>query len=229
MAKKYFSSFKNSMNINPIKNLNFKSNIYVVTPKDYENLTDEMSKNPEYKNIYNFLIGKKDDEFIKFRAYRTNSNLISTEDVRSCTLLHCINKGNCAPLTLHAYDSKENLENLPRLEPYVKGTNAFIMGSKSEYEFSSLIFDTCEKMINKEKIPVTIFKDLDKYWQASMAYISKTDSIFVCISEIMNPRNFVKNMEELIKIFKTVKLSPTDRIEFIMGNKDKIKQILKMK
>ena len=215
------------MNINPTKNLNFKSNIYVISPKDYDNLTSDMSKDLEYKNIFNWTIDEKDDELVKFRAYRTNSNLISTEDVRSCTLLHCVDKGNSAPLTLHAYNSKENLENLSRLEPYVKGTNAFIMGSKSEYEYSSLIFDACEEITQKEKMPVTIFKDINRYWQASMAYISKTDSIFVCISEIMNPRNFVKNMEELTKIFKTIKISPTDTLEFIIGNKDKIKQFIK--
>ncbi len=215
------------MQIRSVNNLNFKSEIYVLSPKDYERVTSEMEKNLEYKNIFQWKIGSKDSDHVQSRAYRTDSTLISTEDVRSCTLLHLVDKGKPAPLTVHALDSEENVRNFPRLKSYVKGSNAFIMGSKSEYDYSSMVFDTAEKMVKEENIPATIFRDLNRYWQSSMAYNSKFDRIFVCISEIINPLNFVGDMEALKRVFKQVKFSPTDTIEFFKADKTKLLQLLK--
>ena len=215
------------MQIRPINNLSFKSEICILSPQNYNKLTAEMAKDLEYKNIFEWDIGAEDNKYVKLRAHRTDSSLISTEDVRSCTLLHVIDKGKPSPLTVHALDSKENLQNISRLDTYVKGTNALIMGSKSEYEYSSLVFDEVEKMVNSKNIPATIFRDLNRYWQSSMAYSSKLDRIFVCISEIMNPYNYVKNMEDLKRVFKQVKISPTDTIKFLFAEKSKVTQLLK--
>lgn len=203
------------MQIRPTNNLNFKSEIQILPPKEYEKVIGEMERNLEYKNIFLWDIVPKDDRYEKNYAYRTNSTLISTEDVRSCTLLHLVDEGKPSPLTMHASDNTENINNLSKLNQYIKGTNAFMMGSKEQYELSPILFEKTEKMIKKKKIPATIFKNLDLFWQASMAYNSKQNIIFLTISEVMNPKNYVKNLEELKNVFSKIQISPKDTIQFI--------------
>lgn len=202
------------MQISPANNLNFKSNILILSPKEYEDVVGEMETHAEYKNICNWdILPKEKDEF--YSAYRTNSSLISSEDVRSCTLLHLVEEGETSPFTMHAYDSKENIKYLSKIKSHIKGSNAFIMGSKKQFKYSPILFDKTEKMINRKKIPATIFKNLSIFWQASMAYNAKQNTIFLTISEIMDPLNYVKNFQDLKKVFSKIQISPKDTVHFL--------------
>ena len=204
------------MNITPIKNLNFKSEIHVLCPYDYSRVTEIMSEmSNDYKNIFFWDIESADAEkYEKFKAYRTDCNLVSTEEIRSCTGYLSAEKGKKAPLTMHLYNSEENIKNLPKLEPYMRGTNAFVIGSKKKYEYSSSLFDKVVVMAKKKKLPITIMKNLSQEWQANFAYDANIDTIFLCINNIRQPNKFVQNMKELKKVFSKIQISPTDTIKF---------------
>ena len=211
--------FLDVMNISPINNINFKSKIKVLSPTDYERLINNMSINPNYQNIFDWNIELKPKEPESFRAYRVNTELASTENIKSCTGALFITPGEKINLVTHLLNSAENIKNLTKLEPYANGENAFIVGSKSEYDYSSELYKAVENMAKIKKMPITKLEDMDRYWEAHFACDALKDTIYLCVNEIINPDRYVKSLDTLKRVFKKVSISPKDTIEFISEQK----------
>lgn len=207
------------MNITSKNNINFKSTIKILSPTDYERLIDNMSKTPAYQNIFDWDIVLKPNEPNSFKAYRVNTEQVSTENIRSCTGAAFMTPGKKVNAAVHLLNSAENIKDLSLIEPLLRGENAFIVGSKSEYEYSSDMYKAVEKIANAKKMFVTVLEDLDRYWEAHFACDAIKDTIYLCINEIINPRKYVKCMEDLKMVFKRISISPKDVIEFIAEQK----------
>lgn len=212
------------MNIASIKNLNFKSHIKVVSPKDYNNVVKELEVDTRYDDIMEYFIKPLCIFPDSFKAYRTNVLKGSTEEIRSCTAGLVFDKKSEAPLFFHIYDDSSNINNLSVIEPYMKGENAILIGSRTKFKKSRELFKTIEKMLDSKSIPMTVFEDFENTWEADMAYDSQKDEVYLCVKDIMNPKMYVKTMDELLKAFKRVQISSRDTIEFLA---EKTKEVVK--
>ena len=94
-----------------------------------------------------------------FKAYRTNVIKGSTEEIRSCTAGLVFDKKSEAPLFFHIYDDSSNINNLSVIEPYMKGENAILIGSRTKFKKSRELFKAIEKMLDAKSIPMTVFED----------------------------------------------------------------------
>lgn len=153
-------------------------------------------------------------------GYRENVDLGGTGFIRSCTAGVTVKKGESAPLFWHIFDCPENINAFPVIENKLKGDNAILIGSKSAYYDSNELGNKFQEALSKKSIPTTILRDIAFRWQAFIAYISKDDTMYLCVSHCNNPFKYVKSMKDLKNVFSSVKISDTDNIEFMSFKKE---------
>ena len=210
------------MKVQNINNVNFKMNIKVVSPKDYDRINDELAKTRNMEEVFNWEIVPAGFLENRFRAYRTDVDLASTDGVRSCTG-GVIRKDNKASVFFHIGDTRDNLKNINCILPFMQGESAFMVGARSKYDYSGLLFNKLRKFINEDnKIPLTYMEDFNDHWEAGFTYDALKDELILCVKDILNPKKYVKNMEELLGAFKKVVVSPNDTIEFLQESVRKI-------
>ena len=212
------------MKVSGINNICFKSHIKVVSPKDYNNIVKELEADTKYDNIMEYFIKPLFIYPDSFKAYRTNLLKGSTEEIRSCTAGLVFDKNCEVPLFFHIYDDNSNIRDLKIIEPHMKGENAILVGSRTMYKKSRKLFKAIESLLDSNSIPITVFEDFEDTWEADIAYNSLKEEVYLCVKDIMNPKKYVKTMEELLKAFKKVKISPKDTIEFLT---EKTKEVVK--
>lgn len=198
------------MRIDNNNNISFGTNIKVVSPGCFRRITRKMEKIKGCEIIKDWDVGSNSP-----RGYRENVNLGGTGHIRSCSAGIITKKGKNAPLFWHIYDSPENLDYFSILEDKMEGENAILVGSKSDYFYSKALYYKFQKALRKKSIPTTILKSLALEWQAFMAYTSKDDTMYLCFTNIDKPYEYVKSWKDLKNIFRKIKISPTDNIEFI--------------
>lgn len=198
-------------------NISFKSNIKIVSPAKYKMLTEKMAQNSSCEYIYEWRFLKhKLLNLSKTNPYRLNANQVVTEGIRSCTGCFVVDKkSKNLPLAFHLYDELNSVEKVEDLDKFIKGTNAFLIGARGKFKDSLPLFNKCENMLKKNKIPTTIMKDFRGKWEADIAYDSTNDDIIICIKDIFDPRKYVNNFPELKNSFNKFELSPTDTMEFL--------------
>lgn len=203
------------MNNLSINNLSFKANIKIVSPADY-NLADwKLSRNNNVEEIYRWMLNPKLIDKLEHNCYRANAEVVNTKGIRSCVAGVFSDKDKSESLVMHIYDSKDNFERLSTLNPHIKGKSGFLIGSREEYPESKKIFKYIEEQAKSKNITTTIMENFNDMWEASFIYLAKKNEIILCIKDILNPKRYVKNKDELMKAFKRVVISPNDTIEFI--------------
>ena len=204
----------------------FKSNIKIVSPEDFNKMTWKASCDDGMDEIFNYLLKDKyDSSDVKWKCYRTNAKNVLSEGVRSCIGGLVIDeKAKSAKLAMHVYDDENNFSRLSAFNPLLKGTNALLIGSRAQFEYSPKTFKYFEEKLNSNNVPISIFEDLQNSWEVDFAYVAKTNDILLCIKDIMNPKKYVKSMDELLKAFKRVVVSKKDTLEFI-NSKEKIPKL----
>ena len=222
--KKYYAFYINKtvtikMNIrkNNNYNINFKTNINILAPSDYNKIANTLFlHNTNF--IFDYLILDKNKKSSR-PCYRLNSQRTYTEKIRTCTGVVVTNKNKkCANLFGHFYHSNDTYRKLPLIKPFVNGNNAIIVGSKPFAEKSIEIFNTIIKFCQNKNIPTTLIGNLEPKWEIDMAYDGKFDNLFLCIKNIDDDNEYVKNMNELKNVCKKLYISPKDKINFIKEN-----------
>lgn len=203
------------MEITKTDNIAFKTNIKCVSPDYFRHKVWQMIKSSKnYKLINNFDINPT----LKYngcRGYRTNITEGYTENIRTCTAGIVANKGEKAPLFMHILNSEKNYKDINLLEEFFHGTNAIIIGSKDTFSYSRAVFDKLKHIAAKKQLPLTIMRGLPLTWQASLAYQSEQDTLYLCVNDNAQKSKYVKNEKMLRQIFKKIEISPTDNIEFL--------------
>jgi len=212
------------MNNNPT----FTSHIKVVSPAFFNSKVAAMCERGLCTNIntWNIIPGKSEtnrigNEVLK-SAFSTNMERGYTKGVRSCTSMLVANKGHNASVFEHIRNSLYNLANLPLLEKFINGTNAIIIGSKNMFPHSKEVFQAMQKQAADKRLPTTILQGLKNDWEAHVAYNSIEDTLYLAVNQIQNPLEYIMENTGLKRIFKQVKISPTDDIEFITSAKEAI-------
>lgn len=206
------------MKVRSIDNLNFKSHIKLVSPEDYNRIVKSMEADKRYDNIIEYMIKPLIPFLCKEKAYYTNTLKGSTEEIRSCTAGLVVDNAKEAPLFFHIYDDSSNIRNLDVIEPYMQGSNAILIGSRSKFKKSRKLFKAIEGLLDSKSIPMTVLEDFENMWECDVAYDSKKEEVYLCIKDILKPEIYVKTQEELLKAFKRVQISTKDTIEFIAEN-----------
>lgn len=209
------------MKIDNQNNLAFKTNIRVVSPNRFRNIIVGLYGKGPLDEIVQFDIVPEIKNPI-FKAFATKVKNIYTKNIRTCTGVLVANKGKEASLFGHFYNSPENVKDTEILEPFMKGTNAILVGSKDQFYYSSEVFDTFKEKIKKRNIPMTIMKSLNPDYEANIAYTSEDDELILCVKNAFKPKEYVHDMTELKKVFRMVKISPTDTIQFDTKQKPKL-------
>ena len=191
-------------------NIAFKSNIIFLSPKGYSEVFRKY-KNKNFANICHYEITNNEKDW--YSCYKTNIARGTTSGIKTCTAGVCVNKGKRAPLFWHVENTLKNIENFPILSKLIKGTNAILIGSKSEYKYSKKLFEKFAEETNAKNIPTTIIQGT-KQAEAKVIYESSNDTLYVCMSDIYKKDNYVKSMKELKNTCDTVKISPSDNVEF---------------
>lgn len=212
------------MKIDSVTNLNFKSNIKVVSPNQYNKIVKDMEADTRYDDILEYFIKPLFIYPDSFKAYRTNLSKGSTEEIRSCTAGLVFDKNQKVPLFFHIYDDNSNIRDLGVIEPYMKGENAILIGSRTKFKKSRELFQAIERLLNLKSIQLTVFEDFENTWEADVAYDSQKEEVYLCVKDIMNPKMYVKTMDELLKAFKRVQISSKDTIEFLA---EKTKEVVR--
>ena len=205
------------MQVNNNNNISFGTKIKVIPPRCYRRIARKMGKTKGCEIIKDWDIGSGSP-----RAFRENINLGGTGGIRSCTAGITVKKGGNAPLFWHIYDCPENIDAFPILEEKMQGDNAIIVGSKQKYYYSNKLFNKFQKALHKKIIPTTVLRSLALEWQAFMAYTSKDDTMYLCFTNIDKPYEYVKSWKDLKNIVRTIKISPTDSIEFVNSLKERL-------
>lgn len=215
-VKIFFRSFSTYMKVNKTDNLNFGTNIKVVSPRFYKFKTNDMFSNKNCKFIDYWEI-KPCDEYIKngLYAYRNNVESGFTNNIRSCTAGIISNKKEKASLFFHIFNSEKNLQDLEILKKFFKGNNAILVGSKENVPFSTEIFEELKNSAIKNNLPLTILQLLKKRLEANLAYDSHKDTLFMCVNDVLDKHQYVESMDELKEAFKTVNISDADNIKFL--------------
>lgn len=203
-------------------NINFKSKIKVVSPADYEFISWKLSRNENVDDIYKWMLDPKQVYTPEHKCYRTNSKFLATEGIRSCIAGVFSSKDNLDSFAMHIYDNEDNFHRLSTLDSYIKGTDAFLVGSREDYPESKKIFDYFKEKIKLGKMSATILESFNDLWEANFIRIAESDEIILCIKDILNPKKYVKNMEELMQAFKKVQISPNDTFEFLSSQVAKV-------
>lgn len=201
------------MNINEQNSIAFKTKIKIISPDKFRQCVSELYRAGNLQNIsqYDINPGKM---YAKCKAYSTDAENIYTKHIRTCSGLLVANKGKKPSLFGHFYNSKENIKDTEALDPYIKGSNAILIGSKNFYYYSTELFRTLKCKLRKNNIPTTLFQRLKLEWEANMAYLSGKDELLLCVKKADDAREYVRNFADLKKVFGKVKISPFDTIEF---------------
>lgn len=198
--------------------------ILFLSQKGFSNVFRKF-KNKDFANICHYEITNNEKDL--FSCYKTNVSRGHTAKIRTCTAGVCVNKGKSAPLFWHVENTKNNIENFPILSRLIKGTNAILIGSKSEYKYSKDLFEKFVEEMDTKKIPATIIQGT-KQAEAKLIYESSNDTLYVCMNDIYKKDKYVKSMEDLQKTCDIVKISPSDSVEFYdILPKKSIKQRIK--
>ena len=201
------------MKVDNKTNLAFKTNIRVVSPNKFRRIVDKLCLTGSLKEIVFFDI-KSEPDIPKFKAYATKIKNVFTKHIRTCTGVLVADKGKEASLFGHFYNSQENIRDSKILEPYMEGTNAILIVSKRHFYYSNDVFNTFRDKIRKRKIPITILKSLNINYEANMAYTADNDELILCVKNTFNPKEYARDMRDLKKIFRHVKISSADTLEF---------------
>lgn len=207
------------MRIENTDNINFGTNIKIISPKAYEAKTRKMINKGNCRFIDWWDIkpaGGLNSE--GFRGYRRDMERGYTNKVRICTAGVVANGSKKAPLFFHLLDSKKNKEDLGALKKYFNGTNAILVGSKEGFVYSKDIFDGVKDFAHKQKLPLTIFQTLSPRFEADLAYEAKKDTLYMSVHDAAYYSRYVETMDELKSVFRTVEISETDNIEFCDNN-----------
>lgn len=213
------------MRTNKISNQSFTSKIVILSPTEFIKLTMGLQKE-------NAIL----DNTIR-TGFKTQMQDVFTRNVRSCTGGFVIDRSSkTAPLAMHIEDTSESLDVLNKNADFIKGlydgTNAFFIGGKTVVgykegnmkwrrpakeiisEYAEKVYDKFVGFAHEKNIPVTYFKDLDKFHEAHIYYNGKKDTVFCSIPSMKYFMEYVKNPEELKAAVKEFKIAPTDTLEF---------------
>ena len=191
-------------------NIAFKTKIVFLSPKGFNKAFGGW-KNKNFANICHFDITNNKNDW--YSCYRTNIKRGYTKGIKTCTAGVCINKGKKAPLFWHIENKLANIENFPIISNIIKGTNAIIIGSKSNYKLSKALFEKFVEEMKTKNIPTTIMQGT-KHSEAHIMYEATNDTLYICMNDIYKKDNYVKSMENLQQTCDIVKISPNDNIEF---------------
>lgn len=213
------------MRIEKTDNINFGTNIRVISPNAYRAKTLKMFAKRNCRFIDWWEI-KPTDGFKRecFCGYRKNMELGFTNDVRTCTAGVVANGNEKAPLFFHLLNSKKNKEDLGSLKECFQGTNAILVGSKDGFTYSKDIFEGLKGFARERRLPLTIFQSLAPRFEACLAYESQKDTLYMCVRDAIYYSRYVETMDELKSVFRTVEISETDNIEF--GEKSIVENVL---
>ena len=205
IAINYFMSFIHSMN-----DISFKSNIRIVSPNRFEKISHYIYRNNGE------LIGCYDLDTcfrgIDFQAYRTKMKAGFTKGVRSCTCGLIVAKDKKTSSFFHLFNSIENILHLNKIKNLFDGNNCILIGGKEVCSDSAELFNNVNNIAEKSKLPTTIMYNLANRFEADIAYLSSKDTIYLCVKDIFNPKNYAKNIEDLKLVFKEFKISEKDNI-----------------
>lgn len=192
----------------------FTTNIIFLSPRGMARVAKKIRKSPNYMQIDDWYVRPPKDD-ITLQGYRTNCSLGYTYGIRSCSFGVSVKKGADAPYFWHIKDTKANVKDLQDIRNLTNCDNVILLGSKSEFFYSRKLFNKFESFIKKDKVQASIMKGLSLKWQAFAAYVSKNDTLFLCIQEMYKkfPKR-VNSMKKLKKIFEKIKISPTDNLQF---------------
>ncbi len=213
------------MQVSNTNNLTFQSKIRIVSPQFFQYKSMKMWKNPNCKLIDVWDIIPR-YEMKDFPGYRTNMDLGFTYGVRTCTAGVVVNQGKPASLFMHLLNSSANLKHMSFIKDYFKGTNAILVGSKDNFSYSIQVFNKLKNYTLNNGIPFTIMRRLAREWQANLAYVSKEDTLYLCVNNIIENTRYVKNMKQLQETFKEIEISPTDTVEFLSWSKELLLRLL---
>ncbi len=210
-------------------NIAFTSNIKVVSPVFFRDRIAALRASAPCVNICTWDIlprittqGRNGNQILK-SAFSRNMPQGYTQGVRSCTSMLVAERGKKAPLFAHIRNSQENTIRLPLLGNFIHGTNAILVGSKDMFPHSKEVFNTLKEQVQNKQIPLTSLQGLKAVWEAHLAYISDIDTLYLCVNEIQSKKgkpDYVRNMKGLSKVFRSVEISPTDKIEFLSPVKE---------
>ncbi|MBQ4077743.1 hypothetical protein IJD15_00985, partial [bacterium] len=89
---------------------------------------------------------------------------------------------------------------------------SILIGGKEVCPESAKLFNNVNNIAEKSKLPTTIMYNLANRFEANIAYLSSKDTIYLCVKDIFNPKNYAKNIEDLKLVFKEFKISEKDNI-----------------
>ena len=216
------------MEIGKHNNLAFKTNIRVVSPTRFQSVVKDMRTKAPLKEIiwWEIMPPKR----FKYTSYATKIKNVFTQNIRTCTGVLIANKGKNASLFGHFDGTAENIKDINVLKPYMQGTNAVLIGSKPDFQYSRKLFNNVRDEIREKGIPTTLMKFMDKEYQANMFYTSDNDELLLSISNAFTDE-FVKNMTDLEKVMSTIKISSKDTLTFDAEEKlnfwDRVKKLFK--
>lgn len=213
------------MQVNKTNKQPFTSKIVILSPLELTRITKKLK--PE--NVINGWSVRT--------GFKTNMQHIYTRQVRSCTGGFVINNvKKTSPLAMHIEDTADNLLSLEKNADFIKdmyeGSNAFFIGGKTiigvKYgnlkwkktaveivsEFAEKVFDKLTGFAKEKDIPVTYFKNLDKYHEAHIYYNGDIDTVYCSIPSMREYMNYVKNWDELKSVVKEYNVAATDKLEF---------------
>ena len=193
-----------------MNDISFKSNIRIVSPNRFEKISQYIFRNNGE------LIGCYDLDTcfrgIDFQAYRTKMKAGFTKGVRSCTCGLIVAKDKKTSSFFHLFNSIENILHLNKIKNLFDGNNCILIGGKEVCSDSAELFNNINNIAEKSKLPTTIMYNLANRFEADIAYLSSKDTIYLCVKDIFNPKNYAKNIEDLKLVFKEFKISEKDNI-----------------
>ena len=193
-----------------MNDISFKSNIRIVSPKRFEKVSQKIfHNNGELINCYDLdtCLGG-----IDFQAYRTKMKAGFTKGVRSCTCGLIVAKDKKTSSFFHLFNSIENILHLNKIKNLFNGNNSILIGGKEVCPESAKLFNNVNNIAEKSKLPTTIMYNLANRFEADVAYLSNKDTLYLCVKDIFEPNNYVKNIEDLKLVFKELKISEKDNI-----------------
>ena len=195
-------------------NVSFGTNIYFISHRGMARIVKKMKKSPEYDQIDAWRIRPYEGDKSTL-GYRTDCSLGYTYGVRSCSSGVSVKRGGKARYFWHIEDTYNNVKHLKVIRGLTNCDNVILFGSKTKYKLSKNLFKRFESFINKDNVPATILGGLSLHWQIDAAYISKTDTLFLCVTKIpLSISQRVDSMKKLKEVFEKIKISPTDKLKF---------------
>lgn len=198
-------------------NINFGTNIKFISPNDFNKVKKSFMFKHSCPATYNYNLdmvnqGKK--------CYRVGKEKNYTQGIKNCTGLVVADSQkylNC--FFAHFFPSPKNYNRLQIIEPYLKGTNAVLVGSKSTCSFSDKMYEEIKNICKRKNMSITGFKDFNQEWEADIAYEAKKDNLYICLKQILFKKddisNYVDSMNKLKLFCNEITISDKDNIEFI--------------